>query len=132
MPFKFTGDIQTVEFKLGTDNLSAADTPRSENSRWIMARQSSSVTGERLNGVIAKMRRFNMRILLIWAFMLVAFPLVSRAQVSTFEVTPISSTIDFDVEASVAIKGTFHKWDLSFTCTSTDTNKCILGNQNLG
>ena len=25
MPFKFTGDIQTVEFKLGTDNLSAAE-----------------------------------------------------------------------------------------------------------
>jgi polyisoprenoid-binding protein YceI len=67
-----------------------------------------------------------MRILLIWAFMLVAFPLVSRAQVPTFEVTPISSTIDFDVEASVAIKGTFHKWDSSFTCTSTDANKCIL------
>ena len=67
-----------------------------------------------------------MRILLIWAFMLVAFPLVSRAQVPTFEVTPISSNIDFDVEASVAIKGTFHKWDSSFTCTSTDANKCIL------
>jgi polyisoprenoid-binding protein YceI len=67
-----------------------------------------------------------MRTLLIWAFTLVAFPLVSRAQVPTFEVTPISSTIDFDVEASVAIKGTFHKWDSSFTCTSTDANKCIL------
>ena len=67
-----------------------------------------------------------MRTLLIWAFMLVAFPLVSRAQVPTFEVTPISSTIDFDVEASVAIKGTFHKWDSTFTCTSTDANKCIL------
>jgi polyisoprenoid-binding protein YceI len=67
-----------------------------------------------------------MRILLIWAFMLIAFPFVSQAQVPIFEVTPISSTIDFDVEASVAIKGTFHKWDSSFTCTSTDANKCIL------
>jgi polyisoprenoid-binding protein YceI len=67
-----------------------------------------------------------MRILLISCFALAAFPSVSQAQVPTFEVTPISSTIDFDVEASVAIKGTFHKWDSSFTCTSTDANKCIL------
>ena len=41
--------------------------------------------------------------LLIWVFMLVAFPLVSLVQVHTFQhYTPISSTIDFDVEASVA------------------------------
>src|SRR5271156_1854675 len=67
-----------------------------------------------------------MRTHLFWAFALIAFPLVSRAQVPVFEVTPVASTINFDVEASVAIKGAFHKWDSSFTCTSTDANLCVL------
>jgi polyisoprenoid-binding protein YceI len=67
-----------------------------------------------------------MRVHLICVFALLAFPLVSQAQVPVFEVTPVKSTIDFDVEASVAIKGTFQKWDWSFTCTSTDANLCVL------
>jgi polyisoprenoid-binding protein YceI len=67
-----------------------------------------------------------MRVHLICVFTLLAFPLVSQAQVPVFEVTPVKSTIDFDVEASVAIKGTFQKWDSSFTCTSTDANLCVL------
>ena len=67
-----------------------------------------------------------MRVHLICVFALLAFPLVSQAQVPVFEVTPVKSTIDFDVEASVAIKGTFQKWDSSFTCTSTDANLCVL------
>ena len=44
-------------------------------------------------------------LILIWALALVAFPLVGHAQVPVFEVTPVESTINFDVEASVAIKG---------------------------
>jgi polyisoprenoid-binding protein YceI len=67
-----------------------------------------------------------MRVHLICVFALLGFPLVSQAQVPVFEVTPVKSTIDFDVEASVAIKGTFQKWDSSFTCTSTDANLCVL------
>jgi len=67
-----------------------------------------------------------MRKHLIWAFALVAFPLASRAQVPVFEVTPVASSINFDVEASVAIKGAFHKWESSFTCPSTDASLCVL------
>lgn len=67
-----------------------------------------------------------MRIQLIWAFAGIAFPLVSQAQVPVFEVTTVDSTINFDVEASVAIKGTFHKWESNFTCPSTDADRCVL------
>ena len=65
-------------------------------------------------------------LILIWAFALVAFPLVSQAQVPVFEITPVESTISFDVEGSVAIKGAFHKWDSTFICTSTDASHCVL------
>jgi len=51
-------------------------------------------------------------------------PSISQAQASpevpVFEITPVSSSIKFDVEASVAIKGTFDKWDATLTFTSPD------------
>ena len=56
-------------------------------------------------------------------------PLV-RAQapagVPVFEVTPVNSTIKFDVEASVAILGTFAKWDATLTFTSPDLATGVL------
>ena len=67
-----------------------------------------------------------MRRHLIWALAVVAFPLGSRAQVPIFEVTPVASSINFDVEASVAIKGEFHKWQSTFICSSTDASLCVL------
>jgi polyisoprenoid-binding protein YceI len=67
-----------------------------------------------------------MRKHLVWALAVVAFPLVSQAQVPVFEITPVKSAISFDVEASVAIKGEFHKWESNFTCTSTDASLCVL------
>jgi polyisoprenoid-binding protein YceI len=54
------------------------------------------------------------------------FPSVSRAQAPVFEVTPVESTIKFDVEASVAIKGTFDKWDATLTFTSPDLSTGVL------
>ena len=60
---------------------------------------------------------------------LVAFtvlPSVSRAQGPVFEITPVVSTIKFDVEASVAIAGTFDKWDATLTFPSTDATSGIL------
>jgi polyisoprenoid-binding protein YceI len=67
-----------------------------------------------------------MRKHLIWVLAVVALPSLSRAQVPVFEVTPVVSAISFDVEASVALKGTFHKWESNFTCTSTDASLCVL------
>jgi polyisoprenoid-binding protein YceI len=55
---------------------------------------------------------------------------ISQAQapseVPVFEITPVSSTIAFDVEASVAIKGTFDKWNATLTFTSADVTTGVL------
>jgi polyisoprenoid-binding protein YceI len=48
------------------------------------------------------------------------FPSLSRAQVPVFKITPEDSSVKFSVKASVAIDGTFDKWDASLTFTSTD------------
>jgi polyisoprenoid-binding protein YceI len=53
-------------------------------------------------------------------------PSVSRAQAPVFEFTPVESSIKFDVEASVAIKGTFDKWDAALTFTSPDVSTGVL------
>jgi polyisoprenoid-binding protein YceI len=57
-------------------------------------------------------------------------PLLSRAQtpadVPVFEVTQLESVIKFDVEASVAIKGKFEKWNATLTFTSTDPSTGVL------
>jgi polyisoprenoid-binding protein YceI len=39
-----------------------------------------------------------------------------------FEVTPVESKINFDVEASVAIKGKFDKWKATLTFASPDVS----------
>ena len=57
--------------------------------------------------------------------LLAAVPPV-QAQAPVFEITPQVSTIKFDVEASVSIKGTFDKWDATLTFPSTDVSKGIL------
>ena len=46
--------------------------------------------------------------------------------VPVFKITPVESSIKFDVEASVAIKGTFDKWDATLTFTSPDVTTAVL------
>jgi len=46
--------------------------------------------------------------------------------VPVFKVTPLQSSIKFDVEASVAIAGTFKKWDATLTFTSPDVTSAQL------
>ena len=54
----------------------------------------------------------------------------TRAQanpgVPVFEVTPVESKVSFDVEASVAIQGTFDKWKATLTFASTDVSTGVL------
>jgi polyisoprenoid-binding protein YceI len=53
---------------------------------------------------------------------------VSQAQTApVFVISPEDSTIKFFVKASVAIEGTFDKWDAALTCTSPDAATCVLG-----
>jgi polyisoprenoid-binding protein YceI len=54
------------------------------------------------------------------------FPPVSRAQAPVFEVTPVNSSINFDVESSVAIKGTFSKWGATLTFASPELSTGVL------
>ena len=52
---------------------------------------------------------------------------VSQAQTApVFVISPEDSTIQFSVKASVAIEGTFDKWDANLTCTSPDSATCVL------
>ena len=55
-------------------------------------------------------------------------PSVSRApaQAPIFEITPVESSVKFDVEASVAIKGVFDKWDATLTFTSPEVSTGVL------
>lgn len=48
------------------------------------------------------------------------FPSLSRAQAPVFEVMPLQSSIKFDVDASIDIKGKFDKWNANLTFTSPD------------
>jgi len=48
------------------------------------------------------------------------FPSLSRAQVPVFKISTQDSSVKFSVKASVAIDGTFDKWDAALTFTSTD------------
>ncbi len=47
-------------------------------------------------------------------------------RVPVFKITPVESSITFDVEASVAIKGTFEKWDATLTFSSADGSTGVL------
>jgi polyisoprenoid-binding protein YceI len=54
-------------------------------------------------------------------------PSLSLAQeVPVFAITPTESTITFNVAASVAIKGTFDKWEAALTFTSPDVTTGVL------
>ena len=54
------------------------------------------------------------------------FPAVSPAQVPVFKITTEDSSVKFAVKASVAINGTFDKWDAGFTFTSPDVTTGVL------
>jgi len=53
-------------------------------------------------------------------------PSAIQAQAPVFAITPVESKIQFDVKASVAIKGTFDKWDAALTFASPDINTGVL------
>ena len=67
--------------------------------------------------------------LLIAALCVLVFctlPSASLAQVPIYEITPVESTIRFGVESSVAIKGTFDKWNASLKFSSADVRSAVL------
>jgi polyisoprenoid-binding protein YceI len=53
-------------------------------------------------------------------------PLVTRAQAPVFAITKQDSSVKFFVKASVALEGTFDKWDAALTFTSPDISTGVL------
>ncbi len=56
----------------------------------------------------------------------VLLPAAAMAQVPVFEIDHAQSSVKFNVSASVAIAGTFDKWDASVTFTSPDLATAVL------
>jgi len=68
-----------------------------------------------------------MRLAVLCLLSFAVFPPACGAQnVPVSEVTPLESTINFDVEASVAIQGTFKQWEATLTYTSTNIESGVL------
>jgi polyisoprenoid-binding protein YceI len=55
-----------------------------------------------------------------------ALPQLARSQAPVYEITPVESSIKFDVESSTAIRGTFSKWDSSLTFQTRELSTCVL------
>jgi polyisoprenoid-binding protein YceI len=68
----------------------------------------------------------DMRTTFLSLALLVLFPALTRAQAPVFEITRVSSSIRFDVQASVDIHGKFDKWDASLTFASPDETTGVL------
>ena len=66
------------------------------------------------------------RLAILVAFAVSTIPSSVRAQVPTYEVTPEDSTIKFDVESSVPIKGTFSQWTATMAFKSVDVTTGML------
>jgi len=74
----------------------------------------------------ARARTRGLPVVILCLLALCALPSANRAQVPVYEVTPVESTIKFDVESSVPIKGTFEKWNASLKLSSTDVRSAVL------
>ncbi len=67
-----------------------------------------------------------MRLAIFFLAVFTVFPLRSQAQAPVFEVNHAVSSIKFNVKASVAIVGTFDKWDATLTFTSPELTTGVL------
>ena len=67
-----------------------------------------------------------MRLALLCFLASAALPSLSQEPLPVFAVTPAESKITFYVKASVALEGTFDKWDAAITFTSPDVTTGVL------
>jgi polyisoprenoid-binding protein YceI len=67
-----------------------------------------------------------MRIAIFCVLVLSLLPSLVRAQVPVAKIEKEGSSIKFNVKASVAIDGTFDKWDATLTFTSPDVTTGVL------
>jgi polyisoprenoid-binding protein YceI len=90
----------------------------------LAAKENWSRVNSKWNRVKTKAGDLAMVVLCLLAFY--ALPSAIRAQVPVYEVTPVESTIKFDVGSSVPINGTFDKWNASMKFLSTDVRSGVL------
>jgi polyisoprenoid-binding protein YceI len=67
-----------------------------------------------------------MRLAILCLFLSTLLTSTVRAQVPVFEISKADSSVKFNVSASVAIAGTFDKWDATMTLTSTALETSVL------
>jgi len=76
------------------------------------------------------MKSCNKIFAVLTVFLCVSLSSIGRAQapaeVPVFKIPPDKSMIKFAVKASVAIEGTFQKWDATFTVTSTAVDSGVV------
>ena len=65
-------------------------------------------------------------LVLVCLLALAAFPRRSAGQAPVYEITPVESSIKFDVESSAAIKGTFSKWNATLTFQTRELSTGVL------
>jgi len=73
-----------------------------------------------------KLTPSTMRLAVLCLLASAMFPSLSRAQAPTFKITTEDSSIKFNVKASVAVNGTFDKWDATLTFANTDPTTGVL------
>jgi polyisoprenoid-binding protein YceI len=67
-----------------------------------------------------------MRLAILCLFLSTLLTSTVRAQVPVFEINKADSSVKFNVSASVAIAGTFDKWDATMTFTSPALETAVL------
>lgn len=84
------------------------------------------MTGFPRRNLMAEARPTYARFVVLCLLAVALLPSLSRAQAPVFEITPIDSKITFFVKASVALEGTFEKWDSTLVFTSPDASTGVL------
>jgi polyisoprenoid-binding protein YceI len=67
-----------------------------------------------------------MRLTSLFSVVLFLLPCSAQAQGPVFVITPETSTVLFNVKASVAIEGKFEKWEATLTFPSTDVTTGVM------
>jgi polyisoprenoid-binding protein YceI len=75
---------------------------------------------------LIQLRLPGMRLTILFLIASSVFSSITHAQAPVFEITPVESSIKFDVKASVAIVGKFDKWDATLTFTSPELSTGVL------
>lgn len=91
----------------------------------VVTEAKKSSPSRRERRVVSRWRGFA-RLAILVTFAASMLPSGVRAQVPTYEVTPEDSSIKFDVESSVPIKGTFSQWTANLTFKSPDVTSGVL------